>query len=204
MFRQIPTEYTHFNDSEATIQPFQFTYEFGELLKEVRKIKPLSILEIGSLEGGTLYQWMKIAEHQVVSVDLPNVRFGAYIPEERFAEWFGWAHRLNKKFEFIRANSHDSQTLERVKQVCIQPIDFLFIDGDHTYEGAKADFEMYGPLVRPGGLMAFHDILVQAGWDDVGVHRLWAEIKANGFKTKELYQDPGQTQFGIGIIYLDE
>ena len=28
----------------------------------------------------------------------------------------------------------------------------LFIDGDHSYEGVRADFERYGRLVRPGGL----------------------------------------------------
>lgn len=39
-------------------------------------------------------------------------------------------------------------------------MDFLFIDGDHAYEGVKADFEMYSPLVRKGGLVALHDICV--------------------------------------------
>jgi hypothetical protein len=34
----------------------------------------------------------------------------------------------------------------------------LFIDGDHTYEGVRRDFEMYSPLVRKGGIIAFHDI----------------------------------------------
>jgi predicted O-methyltransferase YrrM len=38
-------------------------------------------------------------------------------------------------------------------------LDFLFIDGDHTYEGVKQDFEMYTPLVRKGGLVAMHDIV---------------------------------------------
>jgi len=37
--------------------------------------------------------------------------------------------------------------------------DFLFIDGDHTYEGVEGDFEMYSPLVRRGGIIAFHDIV---------------------------------------------
>ena len=39
-----------------------------------------------------------------------------------------------------------------------EKLDFLFIDGDHSYDGVKADFEMYAPMVRPGGLIAFHDI----------------------------------------------
>jgi cephalosporin hydroxylase len=36
-------------------------------------------------------------------------------------------------------------------------VDFLWIDGDHTYEGCKADYENYSPLVVPGGLIGIHD-----------------------------------------------
>jgi predicted O-methyltransferase YrrM len=39
------------------------------------------------------------------------------------------------------------------------PVDLIFIDGDHSYEGVKQDFEIYAPLVRSDGLIAFHDIL---------------------------------------------
>ena len=42
-------------------------------------------------------------------------------------------------------------------------IAYLFIDGDHTYQGVKKDFEMYGPLVKKDGLpekaMAIFDSL---------------------------------------------
>ncbi len=36
-------------------------------------------------------------------------------------------------------------------------VDFLFIDGDHTYEGLKADWEGWSPLVGPAGIIALHD-----------------------------------------------
>ncbi|HVT87925.1 MAG TPA: class I SAM-dependent methyltransferase [Tepidisphaeraceae bacterium] len=37
------------------------------------------------------------------------------------------------------------------------PISLLWIDGDHSYEGAKADFDAWSPFVIPGGLVAFDD-----------------------------------------------
>jgi len=38
--------------------------------------------------------------------------------------------------------------------------DFVFIDGDHSYEGSSADFEAYYPLVKKGGIFAGHDIVL--------------------------------------------
>ena len=37
--------------------------------------------------------------------------------------------------------------------------DFLFIDGDHSYEGVKADFEHWEQFVKVGGHIAFHDMV---------------------------------------------
>lgn len=36
-------------------------------------------------------------------------------------------------------------------------IDFLFIDGDHSYEGVKTDFELYSKLLVDNGLIVLHD-----------------------------------------------
>ena len=52
-------------------------------------------------------------------------------------------------------------------------IDFLFIDGDHSYEGVKNDFEMYKPLVSKGGIIVLDDIYKK----DEGVPKLWNELK---------------------------
>jgi len=40
-----------------------------------------------------------------------------------------------------------------------RPIRFLWIDGDHTYEGVKEDIELFGPHLADGGIVAFHDVL---------------------------------------------
>ncbi|MBU4176059.1 MAG: class I SAM-dependent methyltransferase [Actinobacteria bacterium] len=41
-----------------------------------------------------------------------------------------------------------------------QPVSFLFIDADHSYEGVRGDVEAWFPLLRPGAIVVFHDI----GW----------------------------------------
>jgi predicted O-methyltransferase YrrM len=40
-----------------------------------------------------------------------------------------------------------------------RPIRLLWIDGDHTYAGAKEDFELFSPHLSSGGVIAFHDAL---------------------------------------------
>jgi predicted O-methyltransferase YrrM len=40
---------------------------------------------------------------------------------------------------------------------CPECIDLLFIDGDHSYNGVRADWQLFGPKVRSGGLILFHD-----------------------------------------------
>ncbi len=36
-------------------------------------------------------------------------------------------------------------------------VDFVFIDGDHSYDGLRGDWEAWSPLIAPGGCVALHD-----------------------------------------------
>lgn len=39
----------------------------------------------------------------------------------------------------------------------LHSLDFLFIDGDHSYKSVRQDFLLYSKLIRNGGLLIFHD-----------------------------------------------
>lgn len=85
-----------------------------------------------------------------------------------------------QEIHLLRADSHNSKTLNMVKEILNgEGLDFLFINGDHTYEGVKKDFEMYSPLVREGGVITFHDIVPGPPESVGGVPRFWNEIKCN-------------------------
>jgi cephalosporin hydroxylase len=149
--------------------------EFAALLRILTALEPRYILEIGSLHGGTLWAWTRVATSDavLVSVDLPGGAYGGGYAPERAPEIESYT-RLQQEMRLIQADSHDPETVQRVADALSgASLDFLFIDGDHTYGGVRADYEMYGELVRPGGLIAFHDIVPQP---DCGVDRLWADL----------------------------
>src|SRR5262249_30303778 len=68
-----------------------------------------------------------------------------------------------------------------------RPIDLLFIDGDHTYEGVRHDFEAFQPFLTERALVLFHD----SAWehardnryyrDDIGVPQFLQELQAAGY-----------------------
>jgi predicted O-methyltransferase YrrM len=41
-----------------------------------------------------------------------------------------------------------------------EAVDLIFIDGDHSYEGIRKDWQLYAEKLRPGGIMALHDTSV--------------------------------------------
>jgi predicted O-methyltransferase YrrM len=82
-----------------------------------------------------------------------------------------------------------------------QEVDFLSIDSDHTYEGIKRDFQVYSPLVRKGGLIAFHDICKGPPELVGAVNKFWNEIRP-GYVRKEIVNSSNQEGYGMCVLYI--
>lgn len=192
-----------FDDFGGLIRPFQIRHELQEILKRVMNIKPEVVFEIGTANGGTLFLFSRIASQDatIISVDLPGGGFGGGYRARRIPLYKAFTQK-KQTIHLIRADSHSNTTLEKVKALLGDKyIDFLFIDGDHSYYGVKRDFEMYGPLVKKGGIVAFHDIVIHPPKTGCEVSKYWQEIRGN-YKSEEIVLDWGQNWAGIGIIYI--
>ncbi len=75
-----------------------------------------------------------------------------------YMEEAGVSHIVNP----IQGNSH--QVHENFEN---ESLDFIFVDGDHSYDGAKLDIILWWPKLKPGGFMAGHDYYEYGGHTDV-------------------------------------
>jgi predicted O-methyltransferase YrrM len=180
----------------------QRTFELMTLCRRVRRLRPRRIVEIGTYLGGTLFCWPRLAaaDATIISVDLPGEQFGRNddAAKKTFESYLLRGQRLC----CVRGDSRADGTLADVRsRLEGDAIDFLFIDGDHRYETVRSDFERYRDLVRPGGLIALHDIIADRNVPASQVHRLWGELEQTNSVEAILDQDsvPG-AGMGIGLV----
>ncbi len=180
----------------------QIKTEIFTLLKILQKRKPKRILEIGTAGGGSLILISKVStkDSTIISVDLPGGIHGGGYP--------AWKKVLYKScclptqnLHLIRANSHEISTFNIVKNLLNgYKLDFLLIDGDHTYKGVKRDFELYRTLIDDEGIIAFHDIVEHPAELNCDVFKFWREIKED-YKYQEIIDSKDQKWAGFGLLY---
>jgi predicted O-methyltransferase YrrM len=183
---------------------FQKPVELSLLLRLLEKQELRTVLEIGTLAGGSLYCWCRLAEPNalIVSIDMEGGPFGGGCTPERMEEIRLLFPLENQDLHLVRGDSHDRSTLDEVTSLLgDREVDFLFIDGDHTYEGVKQDFETYSAFVKSGGMIVLHDILEHASVPDCRVSDLWNEIK-DSYRHQEFTVEP-HTWGGIGVLWKE-
>jgi cephalosporin hydroxylase len=171
-----------------------------------------SFMEIGSKWGGTFSVFSDIIDETIagglkVSLDLPGGPFGGWVLENHpylgdvLSARTSWMQTIGgPRTHIFVGDSHSTETRDMVFDTLEEPeLDFLFIDGDHTYEGVKKDYEMYSPLVGEGGWIGFHDINDTIHHADIGVDvsRFWNELREQGDR---IVFNSNKHWAGIGLI----
>lgn len=126
--------------------------------------------EIGVFRGDTLFHLLDTFERlAMLGVDLwvnpPDGRYARFnmpaIGSQVMRKAVGYGNRCLM---------FHMESAEAASQVVDGSLDFIFIDGDHSYDGFVADLAAWSPKVRPGGMITGHD------WHHEGVDRGLAEL----------------------------
>jgi hypothetical protein len=111
----------------------------------------------------------------------------AFAPDEAYEQaWYGGTRagsqaemdevyeRVLQRFEAEIADGvvviHRSPSAEAAARFEDGSLDWVYVDGNHLYDYVRADLELFGPKLRPGGLLAGDDYGAAGWWDD-GVRR---------------------------------
>jgi len=182
----------------------QRTWELMSLVGVVRRLAPRTVVEIGTHRGGTLCCWAAVAHPRahLVSIDIPNPQEGMGATEEDYTRLRSLL-APGQTLTCLRSDSHEEGTREALlRDLDGSAVDFLWIDGDHSYAGVRRDYELYAPLVRPGGVIAFHDIVPDPALPGNQVRPFWEEVRRRYPHRELVDQDhPGGVGMGIGILF---
>lgn len=167
--------------------------------------RPRVVLEIGTAYGGSLQTWCESCPHDatIISVDLPGgLLFGGGDPGCPFWTRFFFRRfaRHGQKLRFVRGDSKSPETLAAVERILDgRQIDLLFIDGDHSYEGTRADYRNYLPFMGDGGMVVFHDVNPNG---NLGSSRFWADLTRLEPYAITVNYHPETFGLGLGLLAL--
>ena len=187
---------------------FQLYYALRKLLPVT---EPLRFVEIGSFAGSSLFLNYKTLAR--ISSQLQ----GWAIEPGMNSQLRSVLDNLPDSITHLQSYSHDA--LPRLQEILEdQYLSYIFVDGDHSYEGVKQDIINYFPLLASGGLMIFHDylpplndrnrdaILFHHGGNEPGIRQACEELMENTYHCEImeiplLYpDDPTQTQAFLPVI----
>jgi len=199
------------------------------LRKIIRRYKPPETLEIGSFLGVSS-RWILEAssswEGHLTAID-PNIPHRVFESPRNFME------KLNKKFipQRLAVVTAFFGTYGGTCMACLPPgkasqntgmedipsinaewdkkFDFIFIDGEHSYDAVMNNFEIAVRLLNKGGAIVFHDVLsregVKNGLSDIRErYKGKAEVEILGERDRKLLAIIGRANDGIGVFTFYE
>jgi len=169
----------------------------AELLRFCEWLAPRQIknfVEIGVWKGGSFTVWDHLSQPGLhIGID-PNTQPGIILTPQQLADRQNLFATLKPVVCMLMMDSRRQSTIQALRDTLDgERLDFLFIDGAHDQPFVHHDYVCYGQFVRPGGVIALHDIALYPG-----CKTLWKDIRVHLLERRE-YIDT-ETPSGIGAI----
>ncbi len=164
----------------------------------IRNVKPQTIVALGTHKGTSFFSFCQAVKDSRHAANLCAIdtwqgdEQAGYYDEKVFDE----VQKIYQQYymglhaRFIRKTFDDASS-----EFAANSIDLLHIDGYHTYEAVKHDFDTWVNKVKPDGIILLHDIFINR--EDFGVYKFWDELKLR-HKTIEFNHS-----YGLGVVFKD-
>lgn len=168
----------------------------------IRQQKPKKLLCIGSRYGfipAVMAQACK--DNDFGKVDFVDAGFGINDQNHWTGEGF-WKTKTGKNCfkifgleDFIQLHVQTTKNFKQKNKN--NKYDYIYIDGDHSYEGVNYDAKTFWPKLNKNGYMIFHDVDVKGKLPEgeYGVWKLFKEFSKNKLSLKIDYK-----KSGLGIL----
>lgn len=161
-----------------------------------RNLKPSSYVDLGVHYGASLIAAATATQAYDLKTELWGVdtwegdaHAGGYEGDQIYADLLAFVDGCFDGVHLLRMTFDQAR-----EKFTANPVDMLHIDGLHTYEGVKHDYENWLPVMSDRGVILFHDT---AGRDrGFGVWRLWEELKPR-FPSLEFTHS-----HGLGVLFV--
>ncbi len=164
----------------------------------VSNIKPKVIVELGTYKGNSFFSFAQAVKDNKLKTELHCVdtwegdKHAGFYGDELFQGF----HKVYKRYyNNNNIKIHKMFFDDALNKFKNNSIDLLHIDGLHTYDAVKHDFESWLPKVdKRNGIIILHDVCEIR--DDFGVYLLWEELQ------KKYTTLTFQQYHGLGVIFL--
>jgi len=162
----------------------------------IRNMKPETVVELGTHKGTSFFSFCQAAKDEKLKTKLYAVdtwkgdKHAGFYDESIYKEV---AEIVDAYYKDSNIHLLKKTFDEAVNDFENKSIDILHIDGLHTYEAVKHDFENWFSKVKDSGVVIFHDTAERSR--DFGVYKLWEELKSK-YKAIDFFHS-----HGLGMMF---
>lgn len=165
-------------ETHMTSQEKRILYELSKSLKEKSKV-----VEIGSYIGASscfIADALLTNDSTLYCIDTWDNDAMTEGKKDTYITFKENTREFKNNIVMVRGMSGD--VVGEIERLTENHVDLLFIDGDHSFEGVKLDWDKYSPMLKSGSIVIFHDY----GWA-TGVQKVVDELALPlTVKTKKL------------------
>lgn len=175
----------------------------------IRNLRPKRVLCVGSMYGFIPYMLTKACmENRVGHVDFVDAAYDYHDKKFARSHYFGqgfWKKvRPRTHFSYLLDNAYIStyiMTLKQYMDTHARPYDYVYLDGDHSYNGLVRDIRLVWPKLTDGGLLCLHDIEFDFQKSLAGIDAGFRkEVEQITFGVQQIWKQMGGMKYALPIL----